>query len=80
MMENRSIFAFNGLIGFFIAVALLLSILVYLTIGAISVQQTNSENFYVLDGADKLKMINNGQDGALTPQQAADVWHNVDQK
>jgi succinate dehydrogenase/fumarate reductase cytochrome b subunit len=36
----------HGLTGFFIAVALLLSILAFLTINAIAVQQANAEKYY----------------------------------
>lgn len=36
----------HGLTGYFIAVALLLSILVYLTVNAIGVQNANAEKFY----------------------------------
>jgi ABC-type phosphate transport system permease subunit len=51
-------FKLNGLTGFFIAVALLLSILVVLTINAISVQQDQATNFYkVNQDTDALKAI-----------------------
>ncbi len=36
----------HGLTGYFIAVALLLSILVFLTVNAIGVQNANAERFY----------------------------------
>lgn len=48
MNENRSIFALDGLVGFLIATALLLGILAYLSIGAMSVQSANSGNYYKL--------------------------------
>ena len=39
----------HGLTGFLIAVALLLSILAFLTINAIAVQQANAENYYEIN-------------------------------
>jgi len=45
---RRLCFNLNGLMGGVIATLLLLAILVYLTINAISVQQNNAENFYQL--------------------------------
>lgn len=56
-MENRSIFAFDGIPGFLIATALLLGILAGLTVWAINVQQANSETFYVIENAKDIKMI-----------------------
>lgn len=48
----------HGLTGFFIAVALLLTILVVLTINGIAVQQKNAENYYeVNQDLHGLKMI-----------------------
>ncbi len=49
MAENktrRMCFNLNGLMGGVIATVLLLAILVFLTIQAISVQQANATNFY----------------------------------
>ncbi len=46
MNENRSVFALDGVTGMLIATVLLLSILVFLTINALSVQNANAENFY----------------------------------
>jgi hypothetical protein len=53
MNENRSVFALDGVTGYFIAVALLLSILAGLTVWGIGVQQANSTTYYSLD-EDKL--------------------------
>jgi hypothetical protein len=39
----------HGLTGYFIAVALLLSILAFLTINGIAVQQKNAENYYTIN-------------------------------
>jgi succinate dehydrogenase/fumarate reductase cytochrome b subunit len=39
----------HGLTGFFVAVALLLSILAFLTINAIAVQQAQAENYYTIN-------------------------------
>jgi len=57
MNENRSIFALNGLTGMAIAVVLLLSILVGLTIWGLGVQQANASNFYEVKDAKSIKMI-----------------------
>lgn len=47
MNENeRGVFKLDGITGFIIAVVLLLSILAYLTINAISVQQREATNYY----------------------------------
>jgi ABC-type phosphate transport system permease subunit len=47
MNENeRGIFKLNGITGMLIATVLLLSILVFLTVNAIKVQQNESVNFY----------------------------------
>jgi succinate dehydrogenase/fumarate reductase cytochrome b subunit len=48
----------HGLTGLLIAVALLLSILAFLTINAIAVQQANAENYYTINqDLHGLKMI-----------------------
>jgi len=49
MNENRSVFALDGLTGYFVAVALLLSILAFLTVLAIGAQQNNATTYYKLD-------------------------------
>ena len=48
MAENtsRSVFSIHGITGMLIATVLLLSILVFLTINAIGVQQANATNAY----------------------------------
>jgi hypothetical protein len=46
MNENRSIFALDGITGMLIATVLLLSILVFLSVNAMSVAHANAENFY----------------------------------
>lgn len=56
-MENRSIFAFDGIPGYLIAVALLLGILAFLTVWGIGVQQANAETFYTIENAKDIKMI-----------------------
>ena len=47
-MENRSIWAFHGLTGYFIAVALLLAILAFLTTAAIKTQNATAQQSYEL--------------------------------
>jgi hypothetical protein len=57
MNENRSVFALDGVTGMLIATVLLLGILVFLTIKALSVQNENSTNFYKLKDEKSIKMI-----------------------
>ena len=47
--NERGVFSLHGLIGYFIAVALLLSILAYLTVNAIVVQNREATNFYKIN-------------------------------
>jgi hypothetical protein len=59
MAENktrRMCFNINGLLGGILATVLLLSILVFLTINAISVQQANATKFYELKDQAKIQM------------------------
>jgi len=49
MNENRGVFALDGVTGYLIAVVLLLSILAFLTVWGIGVQQANSTTYYKLD-------------------------------
>lgn len=56
-MENRSIFALDGITGMLIATVLLLSILVFLTVLGIGAQQDNAETFYEIKDEKALKMI-----------------------
>jgi succinate dehydrogenase/fumarate reductase cytochrome b subunit len=71
MAENtsRSVFSIHGITGMLIATVLLLSILVFLTIQAIGVQQANATNAYdptpftqSLDNV-KMKSTDNAQYG-----------------
>lgn len=57
MNENRSVFALDGLTGGLIATALLLAILVYLSVNAISVQHAQAENFYKIKDEKSIKRI-----------------------
>ena len=56
-MENRSIFALDGITGMLIATVLLLSILAFLTVWGLGVQQSNAQTFYVIENAKDVKMI-----------------------
>lgn len=62
MAENtsRSVFSIHGITGMLIATVLLLSILVFLTIQAIGVQQANATNAYdptpITQSLDNVKM------------------------
>jgi len=57
MNENRSVFALDGVTGMLIATVLLLSILAYLSVSAMSVQHANAENFYKIEDEKSIKMI-----------------------
>jgi len=57
MNENRSVFALDGVVGMLIATGLLLSILVYLSVNAMSVQTASAENFYKIKDEQSIKMI-----------------------
>lgn len=57
MNENRSVFALDGVTGMLIATVLLLSILVFLTVNAMGVQNANAENFYKIKDEKSIKMI-----------------------
>jgi len=62
MAENtsRSVFSIHGITGMLIATVLLLSILVFLTLNAIGVQQANATNAYdptpITGSLDNVKM------------------------
>jgi hypothetical protein len=57
MNENRSVWALNGLTGGLIATVLLLTILVFLSVNAISVQHDNAENYYKIVNEKSIKMF-----------------------
>jgi len=57
MNENRGIFTLDGVTGMLIATVLLLSILAFLTVNALSVQHANSENFYKIKNEKSIKMF-----------------------
>lgn len=54
--ENRSVFSIHGVTGMLIATVLLLGILVFLTVKAMSVQNANAENFYQVKNETEIKM------------------------
>jgi len=56
-MDNRSIFSIHGITGMLIATVLLLSILAFLTVNALKVQQANAESFYKIENEKDIKMI-----------------------
>jgi len=47
--NERGVFALDGVTGYLIAVVLLLSILAFLTVNAISVQANNATNYYKIN-------------------------------
>jgi len=57
MNENRSVWALDGVVGMLIATALLLSILAYLSISAVSVQHAQAENYYKIVDEKSIKMF-----------------------
>jgi hypothetical protein len=57
MNENRSVWALNGLTGGLIATGILLSILAFLSVNAMSVQKANSENYYKIADEKSIKMF-----------------------
>jgi len=57
MNENRSVFALDGVTGMLIATVLLLSILVFLSINAMSVQHAQAENFYKIKDEKSIQRI-----------------------
>jgi len=55
--SERGVFSFHGMIGYAIAVALLLSILTGLSIWGLNVQQAQATNVYTIDNINNLKQI-----------------------
>ncbi|HEX5710435.1 MAG TPA: DUF4006 family protein [Sulfuricurvum sp.] len=55
-MENRSIFALDGITGMLIAVVLLLSIVAALTYFSVMTQAANASNFYQIENEKEIKM------------------------
>jgi hypothetical protein len=56
-MENRSVFALDGITGMLIATVLLLSILAGLTVWGLGVQQGSATNFYQVEKEKDIKMF-----------------------
>jgi hypothetical protein len=56
MNENRALWGLNGLTGYFIAVALLLSILALLTYAAIVTQSATAHQSYEIKNPQAIKM------------------------
>ena len=57
MNENRGLFVLDGVTGMLIATVLLLSILAVLTVLSISTQSANANNYYEIQDAQSIKMI-----------------------
>lgn len=57
MNENRGVFSLDGVTGMLIATVLLLSILVFLTMGALNVQSANANNYYDIKDESSIQMI-----------------------
>lgn len=64
--QNRCVFALNGLTGFFIAVALLLSILAGLTIWGLKAQQDVMQKPYTLEKAGEIKEFGSKKEDHIT--------------
>jgi len=56
-MENRSVFALDGITGMLIATVLLLSILAGLTVWGLGVQQGSAANYYQVEKEKDIKMF-----------------------
>lgn len=57
--SERGVFSFHGIIGYAIAVVLLLSILTGLSIWGLNVQQSQATNTYQIDSIHNVEMISN---------------------
>ncbi len=57
MNENRSVWALNGLTGGLIALGLLLSILAYLSVMAMSAQHNHATDYYKIKNEKTIKMF-----------------------
>ena len=57
MNENRGVWSLHGLTGYFIAVALLLSILAFLTVAAIKTQNATAQQYYEVKDPFSIQMI-----------------------
>lgn len=57
MSGSRNVFAFDGLLGFIIAVSVLLAALFVLTMFAISSQNHNASNYYDFKDEKSIKMF-----------------------
>jgi hypothetical protein len=57
MNENRNLFGLNGITGMLIATTLLLSILAFLTVNALTVQHDNADNYYKVVNEKSIKMF-----------------------
>jgi hypothetical protein len=56
MNENRGVFSLDGVTGMLIATVLLLGILVFLTMGALSVQNAQASNYYDIKDESSIQM------------------------
>lgn len=56
MNENRGVFSIHGVTGMLVATVLLLGILAFLTVKAMSVQNANAQNFYKIENEQDIQM------------------------
>jgi hypothetical protein len=56
MNENRGVFSLDGVTGMLIATVLLLTILVFLTIQALGVQNAQASNYYDIKDESSIQM------------------------
>ena len=56
-MENRSIFALDGITGMLIATALVLTLLAVFTTLGLGIQQSKAADHYVIEDAKSIKMF-----------------------
>ncbi len=57
MDDSRNVFSFDGLLGFVIAVSILLTVLVFLMYFAIGSQNNNATNYYDIKDEKSIKMF-----------------------
>lgn len=57
MDDSRNVFSFDGLLGFAIAVSILLIVLVFLMYFAIGSQNNNATNYYDIKDEKSIKMF-----------------------
>ena len=73
MNENRGVFALDGVTGMLIATVLLLSILGFLVLQAVGVQNANATNFYKIEKETEIGSGIMGQNATTRAAHVVDV-------